>query len=475
MRTNHDLLIPSLLAATALSVTFVTGCASDGGDGAATDDDSDDAFPRISCADVEGECVEVLSSDPEALHVATNTLVDGMTVILGTGTFVLENQVTIRSADGVTLTGQGMDETSLDFSTQAAQSNGVDGVGDDIEISFLQIVDAKKDGLRIEDSTGVTIRSVRATWSAGPESTNGAYGLYPVKSHDVLIEDSEASNAADAGIYVGQCVGAVVRNNRAVDNVAGLEIENTQYADVYGNTVEDNTGGLVVFDLPGNPVIGRDVKIHDNIVRNNNRVNFAPGGTVRSIPPGTGTFAMASRRVEIVNNTYENNKSFDVAVVSGLIIEGDEEKWALAADSLVGDWEDLGLDADGDTVYNYRTEQVWVHGNSHTGSGTAPTGTPAQELGALLALVYYGEEVDDIIYDTIGESMFDPVDPAGNSNDNHICVTDPGDASFGNLDIEGLANAVNPDSDMVYQPDEPFVPFDCTGFDGGPLVTVDLD
>lgn len=100
-----------------------------------------------------------------------------------------------------------------------------------------------------------------------------------------------------------------MRNNIASGNVAGLEIEDTQHADVYGNLVEDNTGGLVIFDLPGNPIVGHDVYVHDNIVRNNNRDCFAPGGTVAAIPAGTGTFAMASRRVEIANNTHENNSS----------------------------------------------------------------------------------------------------------------------------------------------------------------------
>ena len=50
-----------------------------------------------------------------------------------------------------------------------------------------------------------------------------------------------------------------------------IEIENTQFADVYDNLAEDNSAGLLVFDLPGNPVLGRDVDIHDNQIINNNR------------------------------------------------------------------------------------------------------------------------------------------------------------------------------------------------------------
>jgi len=50
--------------------------------------------------------------------------------------------------------------------------------------------------------------------------------------------------AADAGSYVGQSKNVIVRNNRAESNVAGIEIENTQGADVYDNVAVDNTGAF---------------------------------------------------------------------------------------------------------------------------------------------------------------------------------------------------------------------------------------
>ena len=202
-----------------------------------------------------------------------------------------------------------------------------------------------KDGIRVEASDGVTFRRIKATWDTAEQSTNGAYGIYPVKSKHVLVEDSIATNASDAGLYVGQCQNVIVRNNEVFGNVAGLEIENTQYADVYENDVHDNTGGLVIFDLPGNPIVGRDIRVRDNHVHDNNGTNFAPGGTVAAIPVGTGTFAMASRRVEIKNNNYERNNTVDIAIVSGLIIEKDMSKWTLDTTSsmFVGSVTDLSL------------------------------------------------------------------------------------------------------------------------------------
>lgn len=419
----------------------------------------------VTCRQADrATCIEIEGGDVTALQDAANTLEDDSAIVLGEGTWELDNAVTFRNANGVTLLGQGMGLSVLDFGINENQTNGVDVIADDFHIEGLTILDSPKDGLRVEDSDGIVIRAVEATWTSESDPDNGAYGLYPVKVQHVLMEDSLATNASDAGIYVGQCQHAVVRNNVARANVAGLEIENTQFADVYGNEVVDNTGGLLVFDLPGNPVVGRDIYIHDNIVRDNNRPNFAPGGVVASIPAGTGTFTMASRRVLIANNTYEDNDSLDIAILSGLAIEPDESLWHVAQADLVGDIEGLELDTDADGIFNYRTMDIWVHGNTHSGSGTDPdiSSLEKRELGFLMAVLYGDEPADTVVYDAIGESAFDPVEASGNSNDHRICVgADVG--SFASLDLAVLAEQTVPNIADVFRPEAPFAPFDCTG------------
>ncbi len=440
-------------------------------------------FPRLSCAAVTGTCVSFEEGQEGEFIDAINLLSDDTTVILGAGTFVFDNAVTVRGADNITLVGQGIDVTVLDFSTQMAQSNGVDVIGDNFTIEQLTITDAKKDGLRIEDSTDVVIRFVKVTWANGPATENGAYGIYPVRCTNVLLEDSEGYNASDAGLYIGQSINVIVRRNKAMGNVAGLEIENTQFADVYENIVEDNTGGLLVFDLPGNPVVGRDVKIHDNIIRANNRANFARSGTVVSqIPAGTGTFALASRRVEINNNTYENNNSTDIALLSGLLVNASTTAWSIPNDQIVGDIMGLNLPSDGQSVANFGTGEIWIHDNTHMGGGTLPDGADenARPIGALLAVVYFfngNGPIDTILYDGIGE-MVDPMEAMNNTNNNRICVENETDGTFATLDLLRLQAmiAMNdlPDTSDIYRPAAPFAPFDCTGFTAGPIPAITL-
>jgi parallel beta-helix repeat protein len=441
-----------------------------------------EGFDAVSCDSLGLEsCTQVEAGDVEALLDAANSVTDGAAIILGEGTYLMDNQLTIRGADGVTLTGQGIDKTILNFADQAAQSNGIDVVGDSFTVQDLTVEDAKKDGIRVEDSDGVVIQRVKVTWTGGPKSTNGAYAIYPVKCRNVLIAESEAYNSSDAGIYVGQCINVIVRDNYAKNNVAGMEIENTQFADVYGNIAEENTAGLVAFDLPGNPVVGRDIKIHDNIIRNNNLANFAPGGTVQQIPAGTGSFAMASRRLEIYDNTYENNDTADLAIISGLAIEGNTDSWALSNDELVGETEDLGLMAGEGVVYNFRVEEIYVHGNSFSGSGTNADvlDLNLRPLGFLIGFVFGANGVDSILYDTIGESSFDANDPAGNSNDNHICIGENGGVSFASMDLETLASRLEnndiPTIDDMFRPPPPYTPFDCEGFSAGPIPEITLN
>ena len=429
-------------------------------------------FPTANCEQItSGHCVEVHGSDSAALQSAANSIDASTTIVLGLGTFKMTNQLTIRTK-GAHLIGQGIDLTTLDFSTATAQGNGVDAIGDDFLIQDLTVRDAAKDGIRVEASTGVVYRRVHVTWTTPSSPNNGAYGIYPVKSQNVLVEGSLVENASDAGLYVGQCQRAIVRNNVVRGNVAGLEIENTQYADVYNNLAEDNTGGIVAFDLPGNPIVGRDIRLRDNTIRNNNHVNFASGGTVASIPVGTGTFAMASRRVEITGNTYANNNTGDIALISGLALEQDPTKWVLPTSSLSGKFDDLGLmTGPPGTIMNFRGENILVANNKHSGSGKQADPRDPLQLGLLLLLVYGANPVDNVLYDTIGESKFDSTMASLNSNDNHMCI---GGNTAGTFASMSLATQAPTSIVPFFRPAKPFAPFDCTALNGGAVAPVVL-
>ena len=143
-----------------------------------------------------------------------------------------------------------MDKTILSFKEQVSGAEGLLVTANDFTIEDLAIEDAKGDALKINEAKNVIIRRVRTEWTNGPYTANGAYGIYPVQTENTLIDEVVAIGASDAGIYVGQSKNVVVRNSRAEYNVAGIEIENTLDADVFDNIAINNTGGILVFNMP---------------------------------------------------------------------------------------------------------------------------------------------------------------------------------------------------------------------------------
>ena len=265
----------------------------------------------------------------------------------------------------------------LDFSGQLAGSNGIEIRGDRCTLENVRVEDTKGDGVRATSVDFITLRGVSMVWTAGSQTANGGYGLYPVDSSHVLIEDCFVSGASDAGIYVGQSTTIIVRNNEATGNVAGIEIENSTDADVYGNHAHGNTGGILVFNLPGLPVRdGKRAHIHDNMIVDNNEPNFAsPGNIVAEVPTGTGMFILASDHNEVDNNTITGNQSTGVAIVSWYVAMRDAE-------------------GDADPDFDWYPEGNSVHHNAFADNGTDPQGT-----AALIAGLVMSETGSDLVWD----------------------------------------------------------------------------
>ncbi len=250
---------------------------------------------------------------------------EGDTIFLSEGTYTLNHGLSL-DVDNITLKGEGYKKTILNFSDQKTGAQGLLVTSDNVILKDFAVENAKGDAIKSKGSKNIKFLNLRTEWTNGPDTTNGAYGLYPVESEDVLIDGCIAIGASDAGVYVGQSENIIVRNTEAYFNVAGIEIENSYYADVYNNISENNTAGILVFDLPDLPKQGgKFVRVFNNISSNNNTENFAPeGNIVGQVPKGTGLVIRANRHVEVFNNTFENNSTIGVALVAGDLESGDD-------------------------------------------------------------------------------------------------------------------------------------------------------
>ncbi len=253
----------------------------------------------------------------EDLQEALILMSEGDTLLIKSGYYLFEDGLSL-DVDDVTIIGEGMNETVLDFKNQQSGAQGFLVTSNGVTLKDFAILDAKGDALKVIGSKGINMINLRTEWTGGPKSTNGAYGFYPVESEDVLIDGCVAIGASDAGIYVGQSKNIIVRNSIAQYNVAGIEIENSYYADVYNNLASHNTGGILIFDLPDLPQQGgHHIRVFDNKSVDNDTDNFAPeGNIVGEVPRGTGIIIMANSDVEVFNNVMSGNGTVNLSIVS---------------------------------------------------------------------------------------------------------------------------------------------------------------
>lgn len=338
---------------------------------------------------------------PEKLLEALITAQPGDVVKIGAGRFDLTEGLSL-DVDGVTVRGAGADKTILSFKGQTGSGEGLLVTSDKVVLEEFAVEDTKGDGIKSKGSDQITFRNLRVEWTNGPDSKNGAYGVYPVSSKNVLIDAVTVRGAADAGIYVGQSDNIVVRNSRAEFNVAGIEIENSSKADVYKNIATHNTGGILIFDLPNLPVQGgHDIRVFDNDVVDNDTANFAPKGNIVAIvPKGMGIMVMANRNVHVFNNRLNGNATTHVLIAA-----------------YPNDYED--------EKYMFVPRGVYVHGNIYGDGGNAPDG----EVGKTISDVS-GTPVPDIVWDgvtTIPEYF------SWTSAENGVYVDEAEGTSFVNL------------------------------------------
>jgi parallel beta-helix repeat protein len=438
MNNPARLLLHGLIAAACSSCSAGHSSAAPGGtcaDGGRCSDATPPANPL--CPDA-GRCITIPSnaSEPD-IAAAFAAAQNGDAIVFAPGTYSFTNQLALGKADNVSILGSGSDQTTLDFQGQKP------GTGDDsvfaqsvnnLRFEGFTIKDSPGNGIKTLSVMGLTFRSLVVTWSA-MDNTDGAYGLYPVQSTDVLIEHCTVSGASDSGIYVGQSQDIVVRDNEVFGNVGGIEIENSFRADVHDNRAHDNTAGILVFDLPGlQQEGGHSVRVYSNNIATNNRGNFAAmGDIVGMVPAGTGFFIMANHDVEIFQNTFTGNKTGCAGIVSYAVTQMPFT----------------------DPNYVQYPSRVYFHDNTYSMGGTHPD--LSSQIGFLLETgisAFPGGHVPDVLYDGI-------VDPnaAPGPNPMTICVKEAATTTVCNGHFDKIdPNAPALGKTVVCDPK----PYDCT-------------
>jgi parallel beta-helix repeat protein len=369
----------------------------------------------------------------KSLQAQLITLADNDTLDLPEGNFMFTKSLTMDGKTNILIRGRGIGKTVLSFKNQTEGAQGL-MISHSVRIVLedFSVEDAKGDNIKVTDTRGITFRRIASSWTGEPKNENGAYALYPVLCKQVLIEECLAMGSSDAGIYVGQSDSVIIRNSKAYWNVAGIESENSRWVEIYGNEAYENTGGILIFDLPGLTQYGHSTRVHHNHVHDNNHINFATkGNVVASIPPGTGFMVLATHDLEMTENTIINNTTLGIGIISyELVAAVNKGSKQVSSNGTQTVSDNYKLD----TLYNPFPYRINIHKNIIQNSHWFPS--LEQDIGMLLLKESFLHP-PDLVYDGIA-------DPG--RADPQICLRDNGDIVFINLDaandFKGLSKDV---------------------------------
>ncbi len=327
-----------------VGLVSVTGCKDDD-DTPPVDPVDPNLFTYEEATWSEADFITQLTVDP-----------NGKTFCFGAGTFTFTNTIPLAEITDMTLKGAGRESTIFDFSNSTSTSGeGIAAIDSEnlVFCSFTVKNTNGGNGITARNIKGLRFNEVGVEWPASSQD-NGTYGIYPVESDDVIVENCYAQAAIDAGIYSGQNQRVILRNNRMTLNVFGMEVENNIDAEVYGNEFYENTAGLLVYDLAGVERIknGEKCKIYNNTFTNNNQTNFAELGSTfaADVPPGIGMLFASTSFLEVTGNTFIDNESVSLLGVAYFLVDNNYDPLS-----------DLGF-----TFYNFG---INIHDNTYSKGG----------------------------------------------------------------------------------------------------------
>ncbi|RMG87111.1 MAG: hypothetical protein D6712_06255, partial [Chloroflexi bacterium] len=324
----------------------------------------------------------------ESIQAAVDKALPGDTVLVEPGIYY---ETVYVDTNNITLKGMVDGNNRPWFDGENWRSDGVNATGDDFVIEGFGFKGYVGNDVLVTGAERVVFRDLIIEGIRDVEGLSTIYGIYPIECTDVLVENTVVTGIADAGIYVGQSRGPIiVRNNEVYGNVTGIEIENSTNAEVYGNDVHDNTGGILVFLLPNNPSkVGYNTRVYDNDIYDNNHPNFGdPDSTVGIVPPGTGILIMTADNTEVFNNRIRNNKTAGLGLTSLYMIYDRDTEF------------DLGP----------LPENNWIHDNIWENNGYEPAGLVA-DLGLPGADIIWTGDGWNNAFDEPNASKFPPLLP----------------------------------------------------------------
>lgn len=229
----------------------------------------------------------------QSIQAAVLRAHSGDTVVIKPGhyresVFVGTSNLTIRgsgAANNGTIVEPGMPNRNNRCSTEGG-GNGFCVIGlpghrvNNVRISSLLVQNFKSMGIIGFQTNRLMVDGVVAR-------NNGEYGIARFASSESLIVKNVARGNGEAGIYIGDSpmANTGVFGNDVSGNGFGIFIRHARHVEVAFNTSAGNCDGILVLD-DGQPGGAGNVWLHDNTVKNNNKM--CPADQEHGAPPLSG-------------------------------------------------------------------------------------------------------------------------------------------------------------------------------------------
>jgi parallel beta-helix repeat protein len=280
-----------------------------------------------------------VENGPDALQDAVDAAAPGSKLLIESGDY--EDDVSIETA-GLALVGCGGATGDRPRLVKPAScgdpgecDRGIEAVGglDDLAFQSLEVHGWTSDGIFVagvpedddpptpaDPSERILFRDIVGDGgNADPESSR--YAVFPQHSSDVVIETCNVRDISDAGIYVGQSDGLLVRFNKITTSVAGIEFENSGHGVGHNNYATGNTAGLLVFKDGSLPVqLSNDHRVAHNLFVDNNGPNYG-SGNVAGVPEGTGLLLISDDDGIYEYNVITGNDSFGIGLIDQVVAQ----------------------------------------------------------------------------------------------------------------------------------------------------------
>jgi len=274
-----------------------------------TDDDSSNLkTKKNSSAEKEHRIIVHAGS---SIQAALNTADAGSIIQVDPGIY---REAIVVNKPGIQIIGGGI---GVIIQNPGDEENGItvnDG-GDGFVLKNVAIQNFEENGIILTRVDNFTISRVTAI-------NNGEYGIFPVHCSHGTIEFCVVKGHSDTGLYVGQSSDVKMQFNTALENVNGLEVENSSNVSVIRNQSFNNVCGILIDLLPGKDVkTSANIVVKNNNVFNNNHVNFGEPGSLESVvPKGLGILVLGADNVSMESNIVTGNEFAGITVFSTLVL-----------------------------------------------------------------------------------------------------------------------------------------------------------